>query len=84
MADEGGRQGHDDHGAPDLNDRVPQEQPVDRVGRLLGIRVPQGLERSVQRGVIRGGHLQSHQDASVVGALIAVMEQADVPGRVQR
>jgi hypothetical protein len=32
--------------------------------------------------LVAGRHLQADQDAAVVGALVAVVEQADVPARV--
>ena len=41
--------------------------------------VAHGLQKLLEAGVVFLGHLQAHQYPAVVGALVAVVEQADVP-----
>src|SRR5689334_12215596 len=59
-----------------------QEQSVDRiVGFVLaGIREP--LDERAEGLLVGARHLQADQNAPVVGALVAVVEQADVPVRM--
>ena len=56
-----------------------QKQAINRVIRLFRIRIPQRFQELCKRFVVFGGHLQAHQNAAVVGALVAVMKQRDVP-----
>src|SRR5690606_38351514 len=58
-----------------------EKQPVCRILRFLDIGVAQGVQKALESLVVLGGNLQPDQDAAVVGALIAVVEQADVPAR---
>lgn len=61
---------------------LTQEQAVDRVGGLVHPGVVQVLQKPLELGFLAGWNLQAHQHAAVVGTLVAVVEQADVPGRV--
>src|SRR3989344_1319909 len=61
-----------------------QEQPVGRVQRLFHIRIAQRGQEGVERGGVLGWHLHAHEDAAIVGALVAVVKQADVPGRLHQ
>src|SRR5690625_6770038 len=61
-------------------DSAAQEQPVGCVVRLLLEQVTELLQLSVEPGALLGRDLQTHEDPSVIGAVVAVMEQCDVPG----
>jgi hypothetical protein len=61
-----------------------QKQPINRVVRFFRIRIPERLQELVKGFVVFGGHLQAHQYAAVVGALVAVVKQADVPARAHQ
>jgi hypothetical protein len=41
--------------------------------------VAQRIQKLGKRGAVGVGHLQAHQNAAVVSALVAVVEQTDVP-----
>ena len=46
--------------------------------------VPETLEEGVERGHLVVGHLERGEHAAEVGAMIAVVEQADVPAAAER
>ena len=48
------------------------------------MRVAQRVEEFVKGLAVFFRHLDAHQNAAVVGALVAVMEQADVPARAHQ
>src|SRR5688500_7813089 len=56
-----------------------KEQPVRRVARLVPERISEFFQKSAKSTHLRPRHLHADQHAAVVGALVAVMEQADVP-----
>src|SRR5580765_6601425 len=64
------------------NARSAQEQPVHRVVGFVLARVGQALEEFLETLLVLARHLDADQDAAVVRALVAVVEQADVPARV--
>src|SRR6185503_16721430 len=54
--------------------QLAQEQAIDGVARLVGVRICQRIEELGERGVVVGWYLDAHQDAPVVRTLVAVME----------
>ena len=46
------------------------------------MRITQAGNKAVEQGELVRRHLDADQDAAIVGAMIAVVEQADVPVRV--
>src|SRR5690625_4927206 len=61
-------------------DSAAQEQPVSCVVRLLLEQVTELLQLPVEPGALLGRDLQTHEHPSVIGAMVAVVEQRDVPG----
>src|SRR5262249_62152108 len=62
---------------------LPEKEPIRRVAvfRRAGIR--KLLEKRMERGQLRVGDLEPREHAAEVGAVIAVVEQADVPPPTQ-
>src|SRR5438876_3498505 len=56
-----------------------QEQPVCGVASLLGVRVAEIFQELPELLHLAGRNLHSDQHPAVVGAVVAVVEQADVP-----
>src|SRR5690606_36152522 len=56
-----------------------KEEGVGRVVRLIPIGVAEPVKEGLERLLVGGRHLDANQYAAVVVALVAVMEQADVP-----
>src|SRR5207247_5539676 len=56
-----------------------QEQPVCGVASLLGVRVAEIFQEAPELLHLAGRNLHADQHAPVVGAVVAVVEQADVP-----
>jgi hypothetical protein len=57
----------------------PEEHPVRRIVGFLDAVVAEPREKGAELGLVRRRHLHSHQHAPVVGAVVAVVEEADVP-----
>src|SRR5690606_13165103 len=57
-----------------------QEELISRVVGLFHPGIAQVFEETVELLAVLGRHLHAHQNAAVVGTLVAVVEQRDVPG----
>ena len=60
----------------------PSSAEEELIGRVLGFvpgTVAQGFQEGLEFLLFRRGHLHPHQHPAIVGAVIAVVEQADVP-----
>src|SRR5205807_4629285 len=66
-------------GTTDAGSPSDQEQPVCGVARLLGVRVTEIFQESPELLHLAGRNLHADQHPAVVGAVVAVVEQADVP-----
>ena len=60
-----------------------QKQFVRRVVRMLFKRITQVLQERFKRGCIARRHVHTHQHAPVIRAVVAVVEQRDVPVGLQ-
>jgi hypothetical protein len=56
-----------------------QEHSVDWVACFLDPGVAQSAQEFVKGFVIFVGHLKAHQNATVIGTLVAIVKQTDVP-----
>ena len=56
-----------------------QEHPVHRVAGFFHAGVAQRFQKLVEGGVVRLWYLQPYENAAVVGALVAVVKQTDIP-----
>src|SRR6056297_1184368 len=61
-----------------------EKQTVRGVAAFVPVGVAELLEVALELGVVVGRHLDAGEDAPVIRAVIAVMEQADVPVRTHR
>src|SRR5262249_10517610 len=61
---------------------LAKEELVDRVVGFVDAGVRERVEEVLEGFLVGLGNLDADQDATVVGALVAVMEEADVPARV--
>ena len=61
----------------------PREDTAGGIVRFVPIAIPQSVQPAQEIGTLRQGHLQAHQHPPIGGAMIAVMEQADVPAPTQ-
>src|SRR5262245_55722531 len=60
-----------------------KEELVRRIVVLRRVRVGELVEEGAERAEVFVGHFESRQDATEVGAMVAVMEQADVPASTE-
>src|SRR5690554_423709 len=60
-----------------------QELPIGRVVGLLPIGEADRIDMGDEIGMGRGRHLHAHQHPSIVGTVIAVVEQRNVPGVIE-
>src|SRR6187455_2010720 len=56
-----------------------EEHPVGRVGRLVDVVVAEPVEKAPELAAVARRHLHPDEHASVVGAVVAVVEEAYVP-----
>ena len=56
-----------------------QKQAVSGVGAFVGVGVAEFLQKAGLGFVVFGGHLQANQNLAVIGALVTVVKQADIP-----
>ena len=61
---------------------LAEEQPIRGFPCFLDPRIAQLIEEGAEFGVVLRRHLDADQHAAVVGAVVAVVEQADVPVEV--
>ena len=60
-----------------------QEQLVDGIAGFFDARVSQCIQEGLEGQAVGLRYLDPHQDAAVVGPLVSVVEEADVPAGVQ-
>src|SRR5579872_2433680 len=70
--------------AASRHSKSTQKHPIRRVSGLFDVLVVQIAQVLEEVGPFAGRHLDTGEDAPVIGAMIAVMEQADVPARADR
>src|SRR6186997_2099651 len=58
---------------------LAQEQPAGVVVGLVRELIAQAVQQAMERPEVRAGYLDAQQDAPEVGAMVSVVEQADVP-----
>src|SRR5262245_29586383 len=63
---------------------LAQKELIGRISTFIPIRIPHLFEERVELRLLARRHLHAHQHSAVVRAVIAIMEQADVPAATHR
>src|SRR3989442_3371131 len=58
-----------------------EKHPISRVRGLVDIVVAQPVEKNAKFGFVRGGYLHADEHPAVIGAVVPIVKQADVPAR---
>src|SRR5690349_23928322 len=72
-----GRAGYGNEATPTAS--AAEEHPISRVRRLVGVVVAEPVQENPEFGAVARWDLHADEHAAVVVAVIAVVEQADVP-----
>src|SRR6478672_8736838 len=56
-----------------------EEHPIGRIGRFVDVVITQTVEKTPELGAVLRRHLHADEHTPVVGAVVPVMEEADVP-----
>src|SRR5689334_15739941 len=68
-----------DRSAPTWAASAAEEHPIGGVGRLVDVVVAEAVEERAELGAVARRDLHPDEHAAVVVAVVAIMEEADVP-----